>query len=381
MTSTLPSTGLELRSIITGAGELELSLVKAPMPTPKADEVVVRIEAAPINPSDLGLLLGPADLSTAVASVQDGLPLVKAQIPQGLMTAMASRLDQSMPVGNEGAGVVVAAGDSREAQALNGKTVAVIGGAMYSQYRCVRAKDCLVLPADATPADGASAFVNPLTALSMVETMRMEGHKALVHTAAASNLGQMLNRICLKDGVGLVNVVRDAKQEELLRALGARHVCNSRAPSFVDDLNRAIAETEATLAFDAIGGGALASQILTAMEIVAAKTMPTYSRYGSSVHKQVYIYGGLDTRPTELRRSYGMAWGVGGWLLFPFLQRLGAEKAAKLRDRVVAELKTTFASHYSHVVSLQEALQIPNLLAYNRRATGEKFLIAPHKAG
>jgi NADPH:quinone reductase-like Zn-dependent oxidoreductase len=381
MTSTLPSTGLELRSIITRAGELELSLVNAPMPTPKADEVVVRVEAAPINPSDLGLLLGPADLSTAVASVQDGLPLVKAQIPHGLMKAMASRLDQSMPVGNEGAGVVVAAGDSREARALNGKTVAVIGGAMYSQYRCVPAKDCLVLPADATPADGASAFINPLTALSMVETMRMEGHKALVHTAAASNLGQMLNRICLKEGVSLVNVVRDGKQEELLRGLNARHVCNSSAPSFVDDLNRAIAETEATLAFDAIGGGALASQILTAMEIAAARAMPTYSRYGSSVHKQVYIYGGLDTRPTELRRSYGTAWGVGGWLLFPFLQRLGAEKAAKLRHRVVAELKTTFASHYSHVVSLQEALQIPNLLAYNRRATGEKFLIAPHKAG
>ena len=381
MTSTLPSTGLELRSIITRAGELELSLVNAPMPTPKADEVVVRIEAAPINPSDLGLLLGPADLSTAVASVQDGLPLVKAQIPQGLMKAMASRLDQYMPVGNEGAGVVVAAGDSREAQALNGKTVAVIGGAMYSQYRCVRAKECLVLPADATPADGASAFVNPLTALSMVETMRMEGHRALVHTAAASNLGQMLNRICLKGGVGLVNVVRDAKQVELLRGLGARHVCNSSAPSFVDDLNRAIAETEATLAFDAIGGGALASQILTAMENAAARAMPTYSRYGSSVHKQVYIYGGLDTRPTELKRSYGMAWGVGGWLLFPFLQRLGAEQAAKLRDRVVAELKTTFASHYSRVVSLREALQIPNLLAYSRRATGEKFLIAPHKTG
>jgi len=381
MTSMLPSTGLELRSIITGAGELELSLVNAPTPTPRADEVVVRIEAAPINPSDLGLLLGPADLSTAVASLQDGLPLVKAKIPQGLMKAMASRLDQSMPVGNEGAGVVVATGASPEAQALMGKTVAVIGGAMYSQYRCVRAKDCLVLPADATPADGASAFVNPLTALGMVETMRMEGHKALVHTAAASNLGQMLNRICLKDGIGLVNVVRDARQEELLHRLFARHVCNSSAPSFVDDLNRAMAETEATLAFDAIGGGALASQILTAMEIAAARAMPTYSRYGSSVHKQVYIYGGLDTRPTELRRSYGMAWGVGGWLLFPFLQRLGAEQAAKLRERVVAELKTTFASHYSHVVSLQEALQIPNLLACNRRATGEKFLIAPHKAG
>ena len=239
MPSTLPSTGLELRSTITSAGELQLSLVNTPTPTPKPDEIVVRIEAAPINPSDLGLLLGPADLSTAVASIHGGLPLVKAQIPQGLMKAMASRVDQSMPVGNEGAGVVVAAGDSPEAHALIGKTVAIIGGAMYSQYRCVRAKDCLVLPADATPADGASAFVNPLTALSMVETMRMEGHKALVHTAAASNLGQMLNRICLKDGVGLVNVVRDAKQEELLRGLGARYVCNSSAPTFVEDLNRA----------------------------------------------------------------------------------------------------------------------------------------------
>jgi len=381
MLSTLPSTGLELRSTITSAGELELSLVNLPTPTPKPDEVVVRIEAAPINPSDLGLLLGPADLSTAVASVRGGLPLVRAQIPQGLMKAMAARVDQSMPVGNEGAGVVVAAGDSAEAQALIGKTVAIIGGAMYSQYRCVRAKDCLVLPADATPADGASAFVNPLTALSMVETMRMEGHKALVHTAAASNLGQMLNRICLKDGVGLVNVVRDAKQEELLRGLGARYVCNSSAPTFAEDLNLAIAETGATLAFDALGGGTLASQILTAMEIAAVKAMPGYSRYGSSVHKQVYIYGGLDMRPTELRRSFGTAWGVGGWLLFPFLQKLGPEKAAKLRERVVAELKTTFASHYAHVVSLQEALQIPNVQAYNRRATGEKFLIAPHKTG
>jgi hypothetical protein len=191
----------------------------------------------------------------------------------------------------------------------------------------------------------------------------------------------MLNRICLKDGIGLVNIVRDSKQEELLRGLGAPHICNSSAPSFVEDLNRAIADTEATLAFDAIGGGVLASQILTAMEAAAARAMPTYSRYGSSVYKQVYIYGGLDTRPTELRRSYGTAWGVGGWLLFPFLQRLGAKKAAKLRDRVAAELKTTFASHYSHVVSLQEALQIQNLVACNRRATGEKFLIAPHKAG
>ena len=379
MAATLPGMALELRSTVTSGGELEVALVSVPIPTPKADEVVVRVEASPINPSDIGLLLGPADVSTAVASVRSGLPVVKARIPPGLMKAMGSRVDQSMPVGNEGAGVVVAAGDAAEAQALIGKTVAIVGGAMYAQYRCIRAKDCLVLSADATPADGASAFVNPLTALGMVETMRMEGHKALVHTAAASNLGQMLNRICLTDKIGLVNVVRDARQEDLLRGQGARYVCNSSAPTFVDDLNRAVAETGATLGFDAIGGGPLASQILTAMENAAAGAMPTYSRYGSSVHKQVYIYGGLDTRPTELRRSYGMAWGVGGWLLFPFLQKLGPEKAARLRERVVAELKTTFASHYSHVVSLEEALLIPNIQAYSRRATGEKFLIAPHK--
>ena len=336
MPATLPGAGLELRSTVTSAGELEVALVSAPTPTPKADEVVVRVEATPINPSDLGLLFGPADLSTAVASIHGGLPMVKAQIPRGLMKAMAGRLDQSMPVGNEGAGVVVAAGEGPEAQALIGKTVAIVGGAMYAQYRCVGAEECLVLPADATPADGASAFVNPLTALGMVETMRMEGHKALVHTAAASNLGQMLNRICLKDGIGLVNVVRDAPQEELLRGLGARWVCNSSAPAFVEDLNRAVAETGATLAFDAIGGGPLASQILAAMEIAAVQAMPVYSRYGRSVHKQVYIYGGLDMRPTELRRSYGMAWGVGGWLLFPFLQKLGpagAASAARPRRR------------------------------------------------
>ncbi len=380
MAATLPGTGLELRSTVTSAGELEVALVSAPTPTPKPDEVVVRVEATPINPSDLGLLLGPADLSTAVASVRGGLPVLKAQIPRGLMKAMEGRVDQSMPVGNEGAGVVVAAGEKPEAQALIGKTVAMVGGAMYAQYRCLPAKDCLVLPADATPADGASAFINPLTALSMVETMRLEGHKALVHTAAASNLGRMLNRICLEDGIGLVNIVRDARQEELLRGLGARHICNSSAPTFAEDLNHAVAETGATLAFDAIGGGPLASQILAAMETAAAAAMPSYSRYGSSVHKQVYIYGSLDTRPTELRRSYGTAWGVGGWLVFPFMQKLGPERSAKLRERVVKELKTTFASHYSHVVSLEEALQIPNIQAYSRRATGEKFLIAPHKA-
>jgi hypothetical protein len=294
---------------------------------------------------------------------------------------LAGRLDESMPVGNEGAGVVVKTGSSDAATALMGKTVAMIGGAMYAQYRTLRAADCLVLPAGTTPAEGASCFVNPLTALGMVETMRREGHKALVHTAAASNLGQMLNKICLKDGVSLVNIVRSPQQADILRKIGAKHVCDSTAPTFMDDLTNALVETGATLAFDAIGGGKLAGQILTCMEIAANKTAKVYSRYGSNVYKQVYIYGGLDTRPIELNRAFGMAWGVGGWLLFPFLQKIGTADAMKLRQRVAAELKTTFASHYSQVVSLQEALQLSNVAAYAKRATGEKYLINPNKAG
>ena len=374
-----PRTGLQLRSIIKASGELELSLVEKPVPTPADDEVVIRIQASPINPSDLGLLLGAADMSTAQAATSGGLPVVAAKVPEGGMRAMAARLDQSLPVGNEGAGVVIAAGASPAAQALMGKTVAAIGGAMYAQYRCMKAADCLPLPADATAADGASCFVNPLTSLGMVETMRREGHTALVHTAAASNLGQMLNKICLKDGVGLVNIVRSQEQADILRKIGAKHVVDSTAPTFMDDLTRAVADTGATIAFDAIGGGRLAGQILTAMEVAANMKAKEYSRYGSTVHKQVYVYGSLDMRPTELVRSFGMAWSVGGWLLFPFLQKIGPEATQKLRDRVVAELKTTFASHYTRVVSLRETLQLDNIAAYAKRATGEKFLIDPSK--
>jgi D-arabinose 1-dehydrogenase-like Zn-dependent alcohol dehydrogenase len=260
-----------------------------------------------------------------------------------------------------------------------GKTVAMIGGAMYAQYRCLKARDVLELPAGITPAEGASCFVNPLTALGMTETMRREGHKALVHTAAASNLGQMLNKICLKDGIGLVNIVRSAEQADILRKIGAKHVVDSTAPTFMDDLTNALVETGATLAFDAIGGGKLAGQILTCMEIAANKTAKVYSRYGSSVHKQVYIYGSLDPRPVELNRAFGMAWGVGGWLLTPFLQKIGPADGAKLRQRVVDELKTTFASRYTQVVSLQEALQLNHIAVYGKRATGEKYLINPNK--
>jgi len=371
--------GLQLRSIIKKSGELEISLLEVVTPEPSADEVVVRVEATPINPSDLGLLVGAADMSTAKASGSKDAPVVTARVPEGAMRAMAGRLDESMPVGNEGAGVVIRAGSSDAAKALMGKTVAMIGGAMYAQFRTIRAGDCLVLPEGTTPAEGASCFVNPLTALGMVETMRREGHKALVHTAAASNLGQMLNKICLKDGIALVNIVRSAEQADILRKIGAKHVVDSKSPAFQNDLTEALIETGATIAFDAIGGGKLAGQILTGMEIAANKTAKFYSRYGSSVHKQVYIYGMLDPGPTELYRSFGMAWGIGGWLLFPFMQKIGLADAMKLRARVIAELKTTFASHYTRVVSLQEALELSQLAVYAKRSTGEKYLINPSK--
>lgn len=372
-------TGLELRTLVKSSGELELSLAEVPVPTPKADEILVRIEASPINPSDLGLLVGPADMSTLRRSGTAQRPMVTAQIPTNFMKAMAARVDQSLAVGNEGAGLVVAAGDSPEAQALMGRRVAMIGGAMYAQYRCVRAADVLVLPEDATSEEGASCFVNPLTALCMVECMRLEGHKALVHTAAASNLGQMLVKICQADGVELVNIVRSPAQVKILKDIGARWVLDSTAPGFTDDLVDALAATGATLAFDATGGGRLAGQILTGMEAAANRTGAGYSRYGSTVHKQVYIYGGLDTRPTELVRNFGMAWGLGGWLLFPFMSRLPAGRPEALRARVAAELRSTFASHYTAELSLAEALDPDTIITYNRKATGEKYLIKPQK--
>lgn len=372
-------TGLQLRSIIKKSGELELSLLSVPTPEPAEDEVVVRIEATPINPSDLGLLVGAADMTTAKSSGTKDAPVVTAKVSEAGMKAMGGRLDESMPVGNEGAGKVIATGSSDAAKALMGKTVAMIGGAMYAQYRVIKARDVLVLPEGATAADGASCFVNPLTALGMTETMRRENHKALVHTAAASNLGQMLNRICLKDGIALVNIVRSAEQAAILRKIGAKHIVDSSAPTFMDDLTEALVQTGATLAFDAIGGGKLAGQILTCMEIAVNKTAKEYSRYGSGVHKQVYVYGGLDPRPIELNRAFGMAWGVGGWLLFPFLMKIGRADGEKLRQRVASELKTTFASHYTKTVSLPEALDLANIAVYAKRATGEKFLINPNK--
>ncbi len=371
--------GLQLRSLIKKSGELEISLVEIPTPEPSDDEVVVRVEATPINPSDLGLLVGAADMSTAKASGTKEAPVITARVPDAAMRAMAGRLDQPMPVGNEGAGTVIGTGSSDAAKALMGKTVSMIGGSMYSQYRTIKASDCMELPAGTTAAEGASWFVNPFTALGMVETMRREGHKALVHTAAASNLGQMLNKICIQDGIALVNIVRKAEQAEILRKIGARYVVDSSSPAFMKDLTDALAETGATIAFDAIGGGKLAGQILTCMEAAINRDAKVYSRYGSNVHKQVYIYGMLDPGPTELYRSFGMIWGVGGWLLFPFLMKTSAADRQRLRARIASELKTTFASHYTQVVSLQEALQLSHLAVYGKRATGEKYLINPNK--
>ena len=370
-------TSLELRSLIKSSAVLELSLTEVTVPEPGPNEVVVRVEAAPLNPSDLGLLFGAADMSRASATGTAERPVVSAPVPAGAMKAMAGRMDESLAVGNEGAGLVVAAGSSPAAQALLGRRVAMLGGAMYAQHRCIAVEQCLPLPAEASSADGASCFVNPLTALGMVHTMRREGHRALVHTAAASNLGQMLHRICAQDGVPLVNIVRKAEQEALLRGLGAQHVCNTDSPSFVEDLTNALVATGATLAFDATGGGRLAGRILSCMEAAINRSAKVYSRYGSNALKQVYIYGGLDTGPTEFVRNFGMTWGMGGWLLFPFLQKLQAAEVQALKDRVAKELKTTFKSHYAGELSLQQALQLDKVALYGPRSTGGKYLINP----
>jgi NADPH:quinone reductase len=379
MTAESPDTGQQLRSLVTPDGTLELSLLAVPIGEPQPNEVVIRVEAAPINPSDLWLLFAGADMGSAKVSGPAADPVVTASIPAAAMRALAHRVGVSLPVGNEGAGTVVRAGSSAGAQALAGRTVAVAGGAMYAQYRCIDAAQCLELPAGTPATAGASSFVNPLTALSMVETMRREGHSALVHTAAASNLGQMLTKLCLEEQVPLVNIVRKPEQEDVLRAIGAVHVYNSTSPSFLADLTQALIDTSATLAFDATGGGHLASQILAAMEAALTANSTGYSRYGSTTHKQVYIYGGLDRGPTVLNRNFGMAWSVGGWLLTPFLQSIGPEAFQDLRRRVVSGLGTTFASTYTREVSLAEALQPDAISVYGRHATGEKYLITPQK--
>ena len=371
----------EIRSKVTSEGNIELSITKAEKPIPSADEVLIRVEAAPINPSDLGLLLSfAADLSSISSSGTEEEMVTSMKIHPALMGSMKPRLDQSMQAGNEGAGIIEDAGEN--VKELIGKTVGLAGGAMYSQYRCVPAASCLVMDEGTSPAEAASSFVNPLTALSFIETMKMENHTALVHTAAASNLGQMLVKICIADEIPLVNIVRKSEHVELLKNLGAEYVCNTSDESFMNDLVDALVATGATLGFDATGGGnngELPGQILSAMEIAANKTAKEYSRYGSDTYKQVYIYGGLDQSPTVLKRAYGMSWGLGGWLLTPMIGRIGMEKFQQMRMRVAKEIKTTFASSYAQEISFEQMLQPEIIKSYAKQATGEKYLVNPHK--
>lgn len=377
--SELPNQSTLIKTLVTPEGQLEIFLDYEPVGAPGDNQVVVKVLAAPINPSDLGLLVGAADMSTARQTDGNGRLAVGADVPPAGMRAMGGRIGEAMAVGNEGAGVVMAAGNSPAAQALMGKTVALLGGSMYSEYRTLPVQMCMELPDGTDPKDGASCFVNPLTALGFVETVKREGHVGIVHTAAASNLGQMLNRICIADGMPLINVVRSKAQIDLLKGQGAQYVFDSTSETFMADLTAALVETGITCAFDAIGGGKLGSMIMSAMEAAAVKRMKEYSRYGSDTFKQLYIYGGLDMSPTVLTRSFGFSWSVSGWLLTPFMQKVGPEVVGQMRARVVAELKTTFASHYSHEISLTEALDLETLLAYNAKRTGDKYLIMPHK--
>lgn len=376
--STLPEKGLQIRTLIKPEGELELSLAEVEIPTPGPTDIIIKVEATPINPSDLGLLVGAGDISTAVQSGTADRPVITARVPDAGMRAMKARIGQSLPVGNEGAGTVVAAGESEAAQALLGKRVTGLGGEFYAEYRMLNVGQVMELPDGITAEQGASCYVNPLTALSFVETMRNMGHESLVHTAAASNLGQMLNKICLKDGVPLVNIVRKEEQAEILRGIGAKHIVNSTSPTFMEDLIAALMETGATLGFDAIGGGPLAGQLLIAMEAAASRKMKEYSRYGSGQETQVFIYGRLDMSPTLVPPGVGFAWNLSGYLLTPFLQKAGKEVRARMYKRVIDELTTTFASHYTKRISLAEALNLDTLKAYDAKATGEKYLITPN---
>jgi NADPH:quinone reductase len=372
----LPATALELRSTVTDDGLVVVAACPVDVPAPGADEVVVRIEAAPINPSDIGVLFARADTTRAAAVETGGLPAVTAPISPRVLNGLRRRVDKPMPAGNEGGGTVVAAGSSAAAQALLGKVVGFLSGNAYAQFRTLNVAQCLAMGEGTDPVDAAAAFVNPLTSLGMVETMRAEGHEALVHTVGASNLGRMLNRICLADNVGLVNIVRRPRQAELLRKEGARHVCDSSATSFVSDLTDALRATGATIAFDAIGGGSMSSTVLSCMETVLAEGSG-FSTYGSATLKQIYIYGGLDRGPTELRRDFGMAWAVGGWLLTPFLMKLSPEELDRLRSRVAREITTTFASTYGMRLSLLDVVDPDQVRRYGRLATGEKAVILP----
>ncbi len=371
----------EIRSKVTEEGFIEISIVKVSVPIPKEDEVLIKIEASPINPSDLGKLISFAAILDDIQVSGSGKEMVtKIRLNQKLMRSLIPRLNQSISLGNEGAGTVIDAG--AQAKHLIGKTVGLAGGGMYSQYKCLPGSSCLVMDDGTSPREAASSFVNPLTALGFIETMKLENQSAIIHTAAASNLGKMLIKICNTDSVPLVNIVRSSKQVEILKEMGAKIVCNTSDETFMNDLVEAIKKTGANLAFDATGGGnegMLPGQILSAMEIAALSSSDEYQIYGSNVHKQVYIYGGLDRSPTILNRSFGMQWSLGGWLLMPMINRFGMEKFKKMRERVAKEIKTTFASEYSRNISFNEMLQPEIIRSYALQSTGGKFLVEPHK--
>lgn len=373
-----PLRSLQIRSKVNDDATIRISLEPVEITEPSGNEVVVRVEAAPVNPSDLGLMLGGVPADTFTPCGDGEMPALCAPIPEGTFARLQNRVGQSLPVGLEGMGTVLAAGP--DASNLLGKKVSMFGSGIYSQYQKMSADSCLVLPDDVNPESGAAAFANPVTALAMVDTMHREGHTAMVHTAAASNLGQMMVRICKADGIALVNIVRSEEQVRILKDLGAEFVCNSSLPSFTEDLIEAIRETGATLAFDAVGGGDLASQILSAMEKAVNQGNKPYSRYGSDVYKHVYVYGGLDPSPLVLHKDFGLAWGLSGWLVTTVLAKIGPEAADLLKARVLRELDTTFASKFGQSVGLIGLFEPEKLVAAGARSTGGKFLIEPNAA-
>lgn len=367
----------QLISLVTEDGRSILSIEPCELPELQDHEVVVQMEAVPINPSDLGLLTAAANMDTVRSETVDGNPALVADVESAMQPFFAGRAGKKLAAGNEGAGTVVAAGSSDAAQALMGKVVTIVGGEMYRTHRVMPAMMCVPLPEGAAAREGASLFVNPMTVQGFLNTMRAEGHEGLVHTAAASNLGQMLAKICVKEGVPLVAIVRSDAQKKILTDIGLTHVIDSTKDSFMPDLIAALAETGATLGFDAIGGGKMASYILTAMEKAAAVRGAEFSVYGSTVNKQVYIYGRLDTGETILGGGLGLYWGVGGWLLTPHLEKVGGERMMEMRMYSVEERNGIFNSEYTSEISLMDMINPEIAKGYDKKATGEKVLVNP----
>jgi NADPH:quinone reductase-like Zn-dependent oxidoreductase len=367
----MTTTGKQLFSTLED-GKLTVEIVDTEFAQPVGNQVLVEMEAAPINPSDLAILTGMAELENAEYSPGKFV----AVMPEPFNSAQKGRHGKRLPAGNEGAGKVVASGDSEAAQSLLGQRVACVPGNAYSQYCLADAGLCLPL-GSLSSEQGASAFVNPMTVLGFVETARMEQQGAIIHTAAASNLGQMLIKVCHEDNIPLVNIVRRQEHVGLLKDLGANHVINSSDDDFIDQLCAAISETNAYCGFDPIGGGHAVDNCFKAMERVAASKMTEFSRYGSDQAKKMYIYGRLDFGPTLLTPSYGFGWTLSGWLLTPFLQKAGLETLLRMRERVLDGLSTTFASTYKRKVSLEEMLTREAVLDYRTMKTGEKYLVTP----